>query len=75
MLFPDQRASVCLRAATANRNSQLAIDGPSRAFSDHHVRTEVEPEAVSKVGDGAAADMAAFLEDRDVAAAAREINR
>jgi len=39
------------------------------------MRSEVEAEAVAEMGDGSSADVPALLEDRDVAAAAREIDR
>ena len=63
------------RPAAANRDPQLAIHRPPRPFANHYVRSEVEAEAVAEVGDGAAADVTAFLEDRDVAAAASEVDR
>src|SRR5207253_1132351 len=60
--------------AAAYRDAELAADLPSGAAAVEGVRPEVEAVAAAKVGDGAAAEMRAPLENGNSAAAASQIN-
>jgi hypothetical protein len=60
-----QRARLRAETSAAERHAELAEDLAGEAGAADRVRTEVEAEAVAEVGDRAAAEEAALLEDGD----------
>ena len=60
--------------AAADGDAELAQDVPAVTVAVERVRPEVEAIAVAEMGDGASAEVAAALEDRDGAAGTREID-
>ena len=74
-LLPVERNSSPARHATPDRNPKLGKHFRSRSASIKRVRTKVESVAVTEVCNRAAAQITAFFEEGDSAAAAREIDR
>src|SRR2546428_7719595 len=62
-------------AAASDRDTELAQDRRSRAAAVKRMRTKIEAETVAQMSDGAAAEVAPFLEEGDGPASARQEDR
>jgi len=68
-------AAAELRLTSDRRHTELAINAGRAAAAVEAVRTEIEPETVAQMRDCAPAEVTAFLEEGDGAAAACEVQR